>query len=344
MSKNGEYKMRKIKIGIIGLGYIGRIHLRHGLELPNIEVSGVADLSRKALKMARNLGVEKRYSNYVDLLKDPEIEAVLIGLPTHLHLRCTRDAAEAGKHVFLEKPIARNVKEAKEVISVTQKNSVKLMIGYPMRFNTAFRGIKKKMADGTLGDVENAHATYVSLGPFSHRVEVSRDQGHIPTPVPDWWFKKELTGGGALIDLGSHIINLLRWYFGEITDIKGYFGHRFNMDFEDSAMCLAKFDSGTVAVINVGWYSQEYRLSIELLGTVSHERVLNSPPNPLVTAVQMLATGRSRFYQPHLDELQYFTNCLINDLTPSPSGQDGLNDIAAICKAYEHRVELEDLI
>ncbi|MGD0994185.1 MAG: Gfo/Idh/MocA family oxidoreductase [Candidatus Bathyarchaeia archaeon] len=75
-----------------------------------------------------------------------------------------------------------------------------------------------------------------------------------PVPVPDWWFNTEYTGGGVLVDLGSHIINLLRWFFGEIVDVKGQFGHRFSMDFEDSAMCLARFDSGSVAVINVGWF------------------------------------------------------------------------------------------
>ena len=127
-------------------------------------------------------------------------------------------------------------------------------------------------------------------------------------------------------------------------DIRGYFGYRFNMDFEDSAICLAKFESGTVAIINVGWYSQKYRLSIELLGTVRHKRVQNSPSNPLVTAVQMLTTGQSRFHQPHLAELQYFANCIINDAAPSPSGQDGLKDIEYICKAYEQRVPLDDLL
>jgi len=75
-----------------------------------------------------------------------------------------------------------------------------------------------------------------------------------PVPVPDWWFNTEYTGGGVLVDLGSHIINLLRWFFGEIVDVKGQFVHRFSMDFEDSAMCLARFDSGSVAVINVGWF------------------------------------------------------------------------------------------
>lgn len=105
------------------------------------------------------------------------------------------------------------------------------MIGYPLRFSTAFNNLKKEVENGTIGEVETAHATYISTGPFMHRAEA-----YAPIPVPEWWFKKELTGGGALIDLGSRIINLLRWYFGEITDIKGYFEHRYNLDLEDNAI------------------------------------------------------------------------------------------------------------
>ena len=232
--------MKTVKLGIIGLGYIGQVHLRHSFKIPGVQVSAVADISKKALKKAKNMGVKKTYIFYEELLKDPEVDAVVIGLPTHLHLQCTQKAAESNKNIFLEKPIARNVKEAQEIISVAQRNSVKLMIGYPLRFNRSFREVKEKLDNGLLGDVENAHATYISSGPFFHRAE-----GYSPVPVPEWWFDKNLTGGGVLIDLGSHIINLLRWYFGEITDIKSHLGHRFNMDFEDSAMCLAKFESGT---------------------------------------------------------------------------------------------------
>lgn len=311
--------MKTVKLGIIGLGYVGQIHLRNSLRLRNVEITAVADVSPKALKKARNLGIKKTYTNYEDLLKIPELEAVIISLPTHLHLQCANQTAEAKKDIFLEKPIARNVNEAKEILSTAQRNSVKLMMGYPLRFNTAFRNIREKIKLGLLGDVENAHATYISAGPFFHRAEE-----HSPVPVPDWWFNKELTGGGVLVDLGSHIINLLRWYFGEITSIKGHFGHRFNMDFEDSAICLAKFNSGTVAVINVGWFSQEYFLKIDLLGSVKKVSAENSPSTPMSAAVQMLATGRTKFHRPHLDELQYFVNCLIKDVPPQPSGQDGL--------------------
>ena len=208
------------------------------------------------------------------------------------------------------------------------------MMGYYMRFNKEFVVLKEKMQKGFIGDVENAHATFVSTGPFFHRAE-----GHAPIPVPDWWFNKELTGGGVLIDLGSHMINLV--YFGEITDIKGYFGHRFNMDFEDSALCLAKFSSGTTALINIGWFSQDYYLKLDFLGSVKTISVKHTPPNLLVSAFQMLTTGRSKFYQAQFDELQHFADCVINDRFPSSSGEDGLRDLEAINLAYSNPISFE---
>jgi len=327
--------MKKIGLGIIGLGYVGQIHLRHAQKIANAHVIAVADLSKKALKKARNNGIKNTFISYEEMLKLPELDAVIIALPTHLHLKCVRDAAEAGKHIFLEKPMARNAREAKEILSIVQKNNIKLMMGYPLRFNKQFQTLKKKIYDGTLGDIEIAIANYISSGPFFHRAEANA-----PIPVPEWWFNKELTGGGALIDLGSHIINLLRWYFGEITDIKSHLGYRFNMPFEDKAICLTKFQNDTTAIINVGWFLQGYQLKIELIGTVNHTTVQHKPSNPISTAIQMLTTGTSQFHHAHKAELQHFVESLIKDKTPTPTGEDGLKDLEAIEKAYKNQIHL----
>jgi predicted dehydrogenase len=330
--------LKKFRLGIIGLGYIGKVHMQHGLKLANANVESVADISKKALKNARNAGVKKAFDNYEQLLKDPEIDAVIIALPTHLHLQCVRRAAEERKHIFLEKPMARNVQEAREIILAAQRNSVKLMIGYPGRFDPMFRNLKEKISSGTLGDVEIAYATNVSSGPFFHRM-----QDYAPTPVPEWWFNKELTGGGALIDLGSHMINLLRWYFGEITDIKSHLSYRFHLDFEDSATCLARFESGTLGIITVGWFSQVFNEQVELLGTIRHAKTQPGASNPLRTIAQMLVMNRSQFFASHLAELQYFVNCLAQDLAPSPSGEDGLRDLEAIAQAYKSQIVLDQI-
>ncbi|MCW4003196.1 MAG: Gfo/Idh/MocA family oxidoreductase [Candidatus Bathyarchaeota archaeon] len=325
--------MQKVKLGIIGLGFVGQLHLKHGLKLENATVEAVADTSPKALQKAKELGVKKVFVDYTDMLAGSQVDAVLISLPTHLHLKCARQAAEAKKDIFLEKPIAITVEEAKEVIAVAEHNSVKLMLGYPLRFNKKFLKVKEDMANGLLGNVENAHATYISSGPFFHRAD-----DHTPVPVPDWWFNTELTGGGALMDLGCHVINLLRWLFGEVVDIKSQFGYRFNMHFEDSAMCLARFASGSVAAINVGWFSQEYLFKVDFLGSVKHVSVEHMPPSTISNLYQMLTRGINSFTQPHFDELQYFVDCLINDEEPSPTGLDGLRDLEAISKAYKNQI------
>ena len=252
--------MKKVGLGIIGLGYIGNIHLQNSLKISGAFVAGVADVSRKRLNFAKQLGVKKTFVDYADLLKDPEIDSVIIGLPNHLHLKCAQMAAESQKNILLEKPIARTPEEAKQIISAAQKNSVKLMMGYPMRFNSTFQDLKDQIDRGYLGDVEVAHAVNIGSGPFYERSEK-----HAPAPVPDWWFNKKLTGGGVLIDLGSHMINLLRWYFGEVTDIRCRLKTRFNLDFEDSCTCLATFSSGTIATINVGWFSQQHEFRLIFL-------------------------------------------------------------------------------
>ncbi len=327
--------MKTVNIGIIGLGQVGQLHLRNGLKLANAQVVAVADTSAQALAKAKALGIKQTYSDYTELLKDPKIDAVLISLPTHLHLKCSQQAAEAKKDIFLEKPIAITIEQAKDVISAADRNSVKLMIGYPMRFNKKFARLKDDVAKGLIGDVENAHATCISSGPFFHRAI-----DNSPAPVPDWWFNTTLTGGGVLMDLGCHIINLLRWYFGEVVDIKSQFGHRFRMDFEDSAMCLARFSSGSVALINVGWFSQSYLLKLDFLGSVGNVSIKHVPPKAVSTAYQMLRKGISSFNQPHFDELQHFVDCLVKDEAPNSTGIDGLRDLEAINKAYKNQIIL----
>ena len=324
-----------VRLGLIGLGYIGKVHLRNSKKLQNARLIAVADVSKNALKAAKATGVRRTFTNYEDLLRDPDVDGVIISLPTHLHLECARRAAEAGKHIFMEKPLARNVAEAEEIISAAKHHSVKLMVGYPLRFNDAFVKVKQEIDNGFLGDVEVAYATYIGSGPFFHRAE-----GYAPVPVPDWWFKKELTGGGAMVDLGSHMINLFRWYFGEVKDVQSHMGYRLNMDFEDSAVCMIRFKSGTLGVVSVGWFSQDYTLKADLFGSVKHCSVQHHPPNFLATAAQMLTLGTSKYYLPHLTELQHFTNCIINDTLPSPTGQDGLRDLEAIFLAYQNQLSL----
>lgn len=327
--------MRKIKLGLIGLGYIGKVHLQNCLRLEPVELVAVSDISKNALNKAKKLGVKKLYLDYEKLLNDKDIEAVIIALPTHLHLPCAVKAAENGKHIFLEKPLARNLKEGKEIISATNKNNVKLMVAYPFRFSEPFQKLKNKIETGELGDIQVAHTINISSGPFMHRAEED-----IPKPVPEWWMNKKLTGGGALIDLGSHMINLARWYFGEITNIKAHLGYRFNLDFEDHAICIAHHTSRTKTITNVGWYSQDLTLGIELYGTTAHTSFYYKPPSKPITALQLILKRTPKYFKPHQTELSHFINCVKQDKQPATPGEDALKDLEAIEKAYKNQIHL----
>jgi predicted dehydrogenase len=191
------------------------------------------------------------------------------------------------------------------------------------------------MEIGELGDIQLAYAINFAAGPFFHRVENS-----IPYPVPEWWLNKELSGGGALIDLGCHMINLLRWYFGEVTDVKAHLGYRFNFNFEDYATCIMDFKCGTSAIVNVGWFSQNTSTAVEFFGTMSHARAYLYPSNKVITAIKLILNKTPKFFLPFLKEISYFVNHVKNDSNNENrlSGEDALKDLEVISKAYKNQI------
>jgi myo-inositol 2-dehydrogenase/D-chiro-inositol 1-dehydrogenase len=320
--------LNKVNLGLIGLGNMGKIHLRNCLHLKNARLVAVSDVSQKLLLTAKKAGVKRLFKDYDEMLRDPSVDAVIVSLPTFLHSEASIRAAEHGKHVLVEKPLARNASEAEQIVSAAKANGVRLMIGYPLRFSPSFVSLKNAIETGKIGDVQIAIANHVSTGPFSSRTENAR-----PKPVPSWWFDQKLTGGGALIDLGTHMINLLRWYSGNVTSIQAYLGHKFNMDFEDHATCVLGFEKGTRAILNVGWFARYHRVQVDLYGTVEHASAASKSPSLFDYAKNLLAFDTSTgFYK----ELEYFTNCLTSGVNPSPSGEDGITDLKIISSAYKN--------
>jgi predicted dehydrogenase len=324
---------------------MGHVHLVNCVNSPLVELTAAADLSNRALLEARRLGVKKVYKNYEDLLEQNEIEAVIISLPNYLHLSCAKSSAESGKHILLEKPLARNPREGKEILSAVNKAGVKLMIGYYLRFETFLLQAKQHIQDGVLGDIQLAHAVFVDSGPLSHRVADG-----IPIPVPAWWFDKNLVGGGALLDLGCHLINLLRWYFGDVERITTYLGYRFNLDVEDHAVSIMEFKNKVVATMSVGWFSTKAERSVELYGTTAtvnfNANTLARPTvsSRIVNDFKLITRARSIDIskQPYALELAKFIRCIQDDLPVYPSGKEGLSDLQVIENAYERGIINQD--
>lgn len=331
--------MRKINIGIIGLGNQGKIHLNNCLNMKDVNVLGVADVSRNALKLAEKKGIRNTYLNYEDLLKNNQIDSVIISLPNYLHTEATIKAAEAGKDVLLEKPLARNVSEGRLILSSAQKYGIKLMLGYEMRFIKSLMTLHDEIAGGYFGEVQFADVVNVSGGPLS-----SRGEGARPLAVPPWWFDKEKVGGGALLDLGSHLINLLNWYFGEVKDVKAFIGFMYNMDVEDVATCILKYKNGPLASIRVGWFSKGFFQSVQVCGTAKNVS-LNLAPLSIFRVISGDIKTKLGWHKNKsiYSEIEYFIDCLRKDVNPSPSGEDGLRDLQVIELAYKTASRLDKI-
>lgn len=334
--------VKKVNIGLIGLGALGKIHLKNSINLKDVNLVGIADISKSALKYAKNFGVPETHYDYKDLLNNPDIDAVIISTPNYLHYEHASMAAENGKDIFIEKPLARNPAEGKKLLSNVRKTGIKLMVGYHLRFENNFSLLKDKLDDCFYGKILTATATYSSFGPLYHRSDTLG-----PIPIPEWWFDPELTGGGALLDCGCHMINLLTWYFGEVADVKSYLGYRFNMDFEDQAVCLLRFKEGPTATVNVSWFSREHIIIVDLYGTAKHVREMIPQSKSImdygIDAIKHILGRRPRTKSEKTalyKELEYFIECIKFDISPHPSGEEGLRDLEVIFKAYQNRIKL----
>lgn len=324
--------MKQINLGIIGFGNEGKLLLHSARGLKEARIVAVADLSEKARNKARNCGVKDVYEQYEDLLRDDKIDGVIISLPNFLHEEAAVRSAESGKHLLLEKPLARTVKEGERILSAVKKNGVKLMVGYEMRFDPVLSKIHAQITDGFFGEVQIAEGTNVSGGPFSPR---SDSVG--PVKVPSWWLNKGLVGGGALMDLGSHLVDLLLWYFGEVSSAECCLKYIFRTDLDDAATCLLKFKNGPVATVKVGWFSKSYIQSIQVCGTAKNMLVQLAPKNTSSKIWKGITRKIGLDHEnPYHLELQHFVRSLQTDEQPYPSGEEGLRNLQVISLAYEN--------
>lgn len=324
--------MKRISLGFIGLGTEGKLMLNNCLKLKDAKVEAAADLSSKARNYAKRRAIKNVYEKYEDLLKQEGIDAVVICAPNFLHEEIAVKSAEYEKHILLEKPLARTVEEGERILSAAAKNNVKLMVGYDMRFEPIPLKIHNQIADGYFGDVQIAEATNISGGPFSPR---SDSVG--PVQVPSWWLNRELVGGGALLDLGSHLIDMFLWYFGEVASAQSYLKYLFRTNLEDAATCVLKFKCGTVAVAKAGWFSKGYVESLQICGTAKSMLVQISPQSTSKIFWRGIAKklGHAQA-DPRFTELQHFVSSLQRDEQPWPSGEEGLQGLKVISLAYSN--------
>ena len=201
--------MTTLKWGLIGAGDIARKRIAPALrDLPNCELVSVSR-SRAGLAegFATEFGARKWFADWREQVADPEIDAVYIATPVYLHAEQTTAAAEAGKHVLCEKPMALSVAECDRMIAASEANGVRLGIAYYRRFYPVLGRAKEIIASGEIGSVTLAQANafeYIDLA--------DDDPRH-------WFLEKVKSGGGPMMDFGCHRIELLIDLFGDVKEV-----------------------------------------------------------------------------------------------------------------------------
>ena len=196
--------MKKLKVGVIGIGFIGAAHVEALRRLPGIEVVAIAHSSEeKAKRKGEDLGIERTFGDHRKLLEIEEIDAVHICTPNHLHYPQTRDALAAGKHVVCEKPLAVGIEEAEDLVKRAEASGLVTALHHNIRFYPLMSHIRSMVASGELGEIYAVHGSYL------------QDWLYYDTDY-NWRLEPQYSGKTrAIADIGSHLMDLIEFLTGE---------------------------------------------------------------------------------------------------------------------------------
>ena len=208
--------MKKLNVGLIGAGFMGKAHSLAYVAMPMFFWPAPAIPVRKtivdvsdsiAAEAAQRFGFEKSTSDWRSVVEDPEIDIIDIATPNHLHAEIAIAAAAAGKHIISEKPLARNGDEAKTMYDAVKNAGIVHMVAFNYRRTPAVALAKKYINEGAIGDILNFRGTYL------------QDWSADPDGPLSWRFQKSIAGSGSLGDIGTHVVDMARFLCGEITQV-----------------------------------------------------------------------------------------------------------------------------
>ena len=335
--------MKKLNVGIIGAGRIGQVHAKSiTYHIPQAKIVAISDIYYEgAEKVAESLGIPNAYEDYHEILNNPEIDAVLICSSTDTHADIAVEAAEAGKHIFCEKPVDLTVAKIKKVIAAVEKAGVKLQIGFNRRYDHNFAEIKRLANDGKLGKLQTIKIT-------------SRD----PEPPSIDYVK---VSGGIFLDMTVHDFDMARFIGGEVEEV--YANAAVTVDEAigeagdvDTALIALKFKNGAIGVIDncrKACYGYDQRL--EVFGTGGQASAANDTPTNVSyinengnMTDKPLYFFLERYMQSFTDEMTEFINAVQNYELTKTTVNDGLEalrlGLAAKLSVKEHRpVKLSEI-
>lgn len=264
--------MKTISFGIIGCGDV--TEKKSGPAFAKIEGSKlVAVMRRDPVKLAdyaRRHGVEKYSTNYLDLLTDPEIDAVYIATPPHMHCFYTLEAARYFKHVYVEKPMATTVQECREMMDACKAHGVKLFVAYYRRGQEKFQKIKEIAESGGIGQVRSFQYTYSCPVPA-----FNKDRS--------WLLSKKEAGGGLLYDIGSHMVDTLRFILGDVSIAAGISSNiSKDYDVSDVTSGFLRFTDGVQGALQFSFHASQVLDEAVLFGSEGSLRFSIMDMEPVV--------------------------------------------------------------
>ena len=242
--------MYKLKVGIAGFGVVGKRRKECVDRHPNLEVEAVCDKIFSDNGYL-NDGV-RYYTNYQELLTE-ELDILIVCLTNEIAPEVTIAGLESNLHVFCEKPPGRNVEDIVEVIKYERLHpDLKLMYGFNHRYHESVQDALEILDSGDLGDVINMRGVYGK----SKLVTFSQ---------PDWRTKRDIAGGGVLLDQGIHMVDLMRLFGGEFTDVHSFISNKhWGYDVEDNAYALMKTNNGVVGMLNSSATQWRHRFNLDI--------------------------------------------------------------------------------
>lgn len=324
--------MKELGIGIIGVGLWGENHVKIYKDNPHCRIIGVSDINEKrAEEIAKKYNIKIWSKNYSTLLDNKEIDIVSITVPDFAHYEPVCQAAEAKKHILVEKPLATDLEEAKKMVQICQKNKVKMMVNFSNRWNPSFVHVKNAINTGELGQVLHS---FIKLN----------DTIFVPTTMLKWSRKTNV-----VFFIGSHAIDLLCWLMS--SNVESVYSVSMSVVLKERAIntpdyfqTLIKFKTGTSALLENSWIlpltsANIYDFKAEFVGTngtmyidSSHNRCVekyieNESAYPDVLGLYSNSEGIRGFVA---DSINHFIRCVLEDREPDVKLEDGVTNVAII--------------
>ena len=336
---------RKARMGVIGLG-MGKYHVKNYQRYDRSHVVAICDIDKILLEnVAEEFNTPNLYTDLDEMLNASlDLDGVSVALPNHLHAPITIKALNRGINILCEKPMAMNSEEAAEMVSAARKNKKKLMINLSYRFIDHCMALKELIEKGTIGDIYYCKSIW------------HRRRGGIPKPG-SWFGIKSLSGGGPLIDLGVHRLDLALWLMGHPRAISvsastyKHIGQKLasetgaEFDVEDLAAAFIRLNSGATLILETSWdgYSEKKEdMVTQIYGTkggviqrnvgegYDFEARMFTEEDGILIDSRILESGKKR----SKNAMEHFVDCILDDQEPVATGEQGLECMRIIDAIY----------